>query len=284
MQAIKWAVIYTVIFSSVSALANHERVFLDRDELYDECSEFSQAGMRECLREKAKESQQVLEQVEEEIFFEIPRKRVEPEYIFESVGKLPVANQAFYLYRDACCAFRASLSGGGNGRSIAHPLCIAAQNNRRAAQLDKIIDNLKTMAEVNLAIPSTLLFENRPLHKKCGWKGGDGGAAEKCLDIETEKSFQALKQAEVEIFSTVTEHWDEEFNYIIESKGKLALSSQQFYLYRDAHCAFEASLTIGEDYTRGTLHSICIAELNHWQASQLHKIAILFKSNPEEDK
>jgi len=283
MQIIKWAVIYTVIFSSTSALANPERVFLDADALYDECGAFSQAGMRECLREKAKESQQILAQVEEENFTPPSQTPIEPEYLSEIAGKRPVANQAFYLYRDAYCAFDASLSGGGNGRSIAHPLCIAAQNNGRAAQLDKIIDNLEKMAKENLAVPSVLLFGDRALYKKCRWKGAYGGAAEKCLNIEVEESFQALKQAEVEMFRAVA-HWDETYKYIVESKGKLALSNQVFYLYRDAHCAFEASLTVGEDYTRDALHSLCIAELNHWQASQLHDIVLSLNSSALEDE
>jgi len=274
MRTIRGIVISWVVFFPHSiVLANPDRVFLDEKALYDECGIFSQAEMRECLAEKAKESHQILEQLEEERY--ASPSPVDPEYLSESGGKRSVANQAFYLYRDAYCAFDASL-GGRTGMTIVYPGCIAVQNNKRAEHLDKIVRNLKKMVDKNLAIPSVLLFDNRGLDKKCGWKGTEGGKADKCLNIETEESFQALKQAEIEIFRAVA-NWDEHFHYIVAAKGKLALANQVFYLYRDAHCAFEASLTRGEDSTRDTLHSICIAELNDLQTLQLHKLALELK-------
>jgi len=273
MRAIKWMLIYGVIFSSASVFAESDRVFLDEQALYDECGIFSQAEMRECLAVKAKESHQTLQQLEEKGY--APASPVDPEYLGEMGGRLRVANQAFYLYRDAYCAFDASL-GGRTGMTMVYPRCIAVQNNKRAEQLDKIRRNSEEMDKENLAIPSVLLFDGRDLDKKCGWKGADGGKADKCLNTEREESFQALKQAEIEIFRAVAT-WDEHLHYIVEAKGKLNLSNQIFYLYRDAHCAFEASLTGDEDSTRDTLHSICIAEVNDWQASQLHQLALKLK-------
>jgi len=274
MRAIKWMLIYGAIFSSASALASPDRVFLDEKALYDECGIFSQAEMRECLAEKAKESHQTLEQIEEEGY--APALVVDPEYLGEIGGRLRIANQAFYLYRDAYCAFDASL-GGRTGMSMVYPRCIAVQNNKRAEDLDKIARNLKKMAEENLAIPSVLLFDGRDLDKKCGWKGTEGGKADKCLNFETEESFQALKQAEIEIFRAVAS-WNEHLHYIVAAKGKLALANQVFYMYRDTHCSFESSLTGEEDSTRDTLHSICITEVNYWQASQLHQLALKLKN------
>jgi len=265
----------------ITEYTNLDKAALDEQEIIKLCGEFSQAGMRECLSTVAKASHRLLEKFEEKRTFYV-RSRTDPEYPAEMAGKELVANQAFYLYRDAYCAFDASL-GGRVGMTMVYPRCIAIQNHNRVALLDKIRLNSKKMVEENLATPSVLLFSGRNLDKKCGWKGSKGGEADKCLRHETEESFQALKQAETEVFRAVAS-WDEHYHYIVAAKGKLILSNQVFYLYRDAHCAFEASLTGEEDSTRDTLHSICIAEINHWQASQLHKIALLFKSNPAEDK
>jgi len=248
----------------VARYMNLDASIIDNDEMRHSCTEFSQAGMFDCLNIKAEYSENLLDKFEYEIDSPLSR----------------VARQAFFLYRDAHCALVSSIGAGAIaiGTRMFYPSCIAVQNNMRIALLNKIILNKKRMLEEkeNLATPDIFFIDGRDLEKKCGWEGAVGEKAVICLQNETEESFQALKQAEVEIFRAIAK-WDEYAHYIVIAKGKLKLATQIFYLYRDAHCEFEISLTY-DDRNNDTIHSMCIAEMNQWQASQLHDLALILQT------
>jgi|GEM_PF-1614285 len=249
----------------------YDGLIQDKSLLYETCGEFSQAGMFDCLNILARNSQKLLNKFEDKRRYPSQNGREDPEYVSEMGGRWYVAKQAFDLYREAYCKFVLS-SGTGIGMRLVYPRCIAVQNHRRAALLNNIALRTKEMIETNITVPSQILINDRDLDKKCSGKGDEyrsEGEYFVCLRNETEESFQALKQAEIEMSRYITK-WDEHYHYIVAARGKLALANQLFYLYRDAHCAFEASLTGSAHYsTREKLHSMCIAEMNQSQAEQL---------------
>ena len=128
----------------VLALAASMTTVPDERALREECSAFSQAGMRDCLAEKAKESQKALRQAEEKVTGSLTKWDEDDKYIKQAKAKLAASNKKFAEYRDAQCGFSASLSGGGAGNSheIGRLACVAELNNRRAEQLHNAMSDL----------------------------------------------------------------------------------------------------------------------------------------------
>lgn len=123
--------------------ASAATAFGERD-LREECSAFSQAGMRDCLAKKTESSQKALRQAEEKVVNTLSKWDEDNKYVNQSKAKLAASNKEFAKYREAQCEFTASLSGGGAGH--AHELgrlaCVAELNNRRAAQLRDAVSDL----------------------------------------------------------------------------------------------------------------------------------------------
>ena len=112
--------------------------------LREECSAFSQAGMRACLAAKATESQQRLTQAEEAAASAITRWDEDLSYTRAALAKLAASSKDFSRYRGAQCAFAASLRGGGagNAHEMGRLACVAELNGRRAAQLRDAVSDL----------------------------------------------------------------------------------------------------------------------------------------------
>jgi Arc/MetJ-type ribon-helix-helix transcriptional regulator len=114
-------------------------------ELFESCSEFSQAGIRDCLEEKAKESEKVLQQAERDALDKLTKWDESDRYIQKSRANMSAAAGEFARYRKAHCAYSASLIGGGagNGYEQGRFCCIAELNFRRAKQLRDSVNDLR---------------------------------------------------------------------------------------------------------------------------------------------
>lgn len=117
---------------------------LDQRTLLDECSAFSQAGMRDCLSKKAQASHKILRQVEEKAASILSNWDDDNKYVNQAKAKLAASNKEFAKYRDIQCEFLASLSGGGagNAHETGRLACIAELNSRRAEELDEAVHRL----------------------------------------------------------------------------------------------------------------------------------------------
>ncbi|WP_233827983.1 lysozyme inhibitor LprI family protein [Paraburkholderia sp. ZP32-5] len=112
--------------------------------LREECSAFSQAGMRDCLREKVESSQKALTQAEQKMIGALSKWDEDDRYIREAKTKLVASNKKFAEYRETQCEFSASLTGGGAGdaHDIRRLACVSELNNRRAEQLGNAASDL----------------------------------------------------------------------------------------------------------------------------------------------
>ena len=112
--------------------------------LLDECSAYSQAGMRDCLAKKAENSQKVLRQAEEKAMSLLPKWDEDMQYISQAQAALTVSNKDFSKYRESQCKFQTALSGGGAGntREIRRLACVAGLNQIRVEQLRDLLSDL----------------------------------------------------------------------------------------------------------------------------------------------
>ncbi|NML33284.1 lysozyme inhibitor LprI family protein [Paraburkholderia antibiotica] len=112
--------------------------------LREECSAFSQAGMRDCLAKKAESSQKTLRQAEEKLAGTLSRWDEDNKYVDQAKAALVESNKKFAEYRETQCEFSASLSGGaaGNAHEMHHLACISELNNKRAEQLRDAVSDL----------------------------------------------------------------------------------------------------------------------------------------------
>ncbi|SAK70437.1 hypothetical protein AWB80_03668 [Caballeronia pedi] len=114
--------------------------------LREECSEFSQGEMRECLAKKADESQQALTRAENYAVGALTQWNEDDKYIRAAKANLAKSNKAFARYREAQCGFFRSLGGGaiGNALEIRRFACVAELNGNRAEQLHDAASELHT--------------------------------------------------------------------------------------------------------------------------------------------
>ena len=112
--------------------------------MYEECSAFSQSGMRDCLAKKAENSQKALLQAEEKVVNTLSKWDEDNKYVSQAKGKLTASNKEFSKYRETQCEFSASLSGGGAGSAheMGRLACVSELNNRRAEQLRDAVSDL----------------------------------------------------------------------------------------------------------------------------------------------
>jgi uncharacterized protein YecT (DUF1311 family) len=112
----------------------------DERTLYDECSEFSMAGMRDCLAGKAKKSQKALKQAEKKVLAAFSQWDEDEKYVKLAKANLAASGKEFVKYRYIHCELISSLSGGGAGNSheMGRLACVAELNYRRAKQLRDI--------------------------------------------------------------------------------------------------------------------------------------------------
>lgn len=93
--------------------------------------------MRDCLAEKAENSQKALRQAEEKMADTLSKWDEDNRYVGEAKKKLVASNKKFAEYRETQCELSASLSGGGagNAHEVRRLACVSELNNRRAKQL-----------------------------------------------------------------------------------------------------------------------------------------------------
>ena len=128
----------------VLALAASTAPALGERALREECSALSQAGMRDCLAKKAKDSQEALRQAEEKVASTLSKWDEDHKYINQARVKFAASNKDFAKYRDAQCAFASALGGGaiGNALNMQRLACVSELNNRRAEQLRDAVSDL----------------------------------------------------------------------------------------------------------------------------------------------
>ena len=132
-----------IFFSAIAFAASTTAVF-DERALREECSAFSEAGMRDCLTEKSKKSQKALSQAEEKVVDTLSKWDEDSKFLQLAKARLSASGKAFAKYRDEQCAFASSLGGGaiGNALEIRRLACVTELNNRRAAQLRDAVSDL----------------------------------------------------------------------------------------------------------------------------------------------
>jgi len=260
MQAVKMLYFFLAVFLPISSLAAPDEPVLDERALYESCSEFSQAGIRECLGEKAQNSEWDLQAAQEQMLGFLSRwDSDENRYILEAKINFNVSNETFSSYREAHCAFSASLSGGGNGRSITYPGCITELNNRHAVRLHALrVDPAFTK-------PVASNPDERTLIEACGVSSHAEKRA--CLGKKAQESQQALQEVGEQLLAALSE-WREDDRYLLEAKIKLVVSNQVFASHREAHCAFTASASRGDNDER-IVYPACVATLSERRAVQL---------------
>jgi len=128
----------------VSVLAASTAPALGERALREECSAFSQAGMRDCLAKKAESSREALRQAEEKVASALSKWAEDQKYINQAQLKFAASNKDFAQYRDAQCAFASSLGGGaiGNALDMRRLACVSELNQRRAEQLRDAVADL----------------------------------------------------------------------------------------------------------------------------------------------
>lgn len=105
----------------------------------DDCSAFSQAGIRECLAKKAADSAATLKKAEAKAADAISSWDENAKYVKVARARLRESNAAFASYRQAQCAFADALIGGGTGNSheIRRLACVTDLNAQRAMALGR---------------------------------------------------------------------------------------------------------------------------------------------------
>ncbi|NHZ32730.1 DUF1311 domain-containing protein [Massilia sp. CCM 8692] len=105
----------------------------------EQCNQFSQFDIRECLKKHATDSAAALKQAEARAAAAIASWDESDTYIKDAGIKLRAANASFVRDRQVQCAFASSLIGGGAGNSheIKRLACVADMNARRTFQLDR---------------------------------------------------------------------------------------------------------------------------------------------------
>ena len=104
----------------------------------EECGAYSEAGMRECLAKKARESAVRLRRAEERAVVALSKWDEDAKFVNLAKEKLKASSKAYEQYRDAQCAFAASLGGGaiGNALELRRLSCLVGLNNARTKQIN----------------------------------------------------------------------------------------------------------------------------------------------------
>lgn len=112
-------------------------------ELRDECS-YEITGMKECLQKKLESSAIALKHAEDKVRHFLVKWDEDRQYIALSEAKFTASGKAFVNYRDAQCAFTASLGGSaiGNALEAGRLACMTELNNLRAKQLHNAVSDL----------------------------------------------------------------------------------------------------------------------------------------------
>ena len=133
-----------VVCIPLVARADDQPVTPSARELGEGCSEFSMAGMHECLLKKRDESQKVLAQAETRMNTVMSRWDVDDQFIVLAKRNFIRSNSDFVKYREEQCNFIKSLGASaiGNALETREYACLAELNYRRAAQIQDAVSDL----------------------------------------------------------------------------------------------------------------------------------------------
>ena len=100
--------------------------------------------MHDCLEKKARESDKTLKDAERNAVNALAKWDEDASYISQAKTKLHSSSKAFERYREAQCAFAASMGGGAIGKALdmRRLACIAELNDRRSEQLRAAVSDL----------------------------------------------------------------------------------------------------------------------------------------------
>lgn len=109
----------------------------DERAIREQCSADSEAGVHDCLEKKAHESEKALEDAEHKAGDALAKWDEDANYVNWAKTRLQLSSKAFERYREAQCAFAASMGGGaiGNALDMRRLACMTELNDRRAEQL-----------------------------------------------------------------------------------------------------------------------------------------------------
>lgn len=144
MRSMKLICAFLAAYSASTLAVSSDLIVLGERALREECSAFSQAGMRNCLAKKADGSQKALRQAEEKVASILSKWDEDNKYVNQAKVKFVSSNKNFAKYRDAHCAFASSLGGGAIGTALdmRRFACVTELNNRRAEQLRDAVSDL----------------------------------------------------------------------------------------------------------------------------------------------
>lgn len=137
MCAIKLFAICVLSWSAFSATCAQAAAASDERAIREQCSGNSEATMHDCLEKKARESDKALKDAEHKTADALAKWDEDEKYVSQAKTKLQLSSKAFERYREAQCAFAASIGGGaiGNALDIRRLACLTELNDRRADQL-----------------------------------------------------------------------------------------------------------------------------------------------------
>lgn len=107
----------------------------------EKCDDFSQAGMRACLRREVNASAKALIDMEEKATTALKHWDEKSEFVARAESQLRSSRKAFIAYRDAQCIFAASLGGGAIPKALEmrQLACLYAINTERLQHLKRLI-------------------------------------------------------------------------------------------------------------------------------------------------
>ena len=116
----------------------------DEHNILEACSAYSQAGMKDCLAKKVRESEAKLKQAADKASSLLSKWDEDARYIATAQEKIRLSDKAFAQYREAQCAFASALGGGaiGNALEMRRLVCVHELNTSRTAQLRNAVVNL----------------------------------------------------------------------------------------------------------------------------------------------
>lgn len=129
---------------SFAGTSAHAAAPQDERAIREQCSGDSEAGMHDCLEKKARESGKALKDTERKASDALAKWDEDANYVSRAKTKLQLSSKAFEQYREAQCAFAASMGGGaiGNALDMRRLACVTELNDRRAEQLRAALTDL----------------------------------------------------------------------------------------------------------------------------------------------
>lgn len=136
--------IYAIAITLSSIAYSQENTSLQTEfEIREMCS-YDKAGIRACLEEKQKISEQALRQAEMEMQAMLAKWEQDASHINKSTQQLNLANESYKKFKKDQCDLAYLLGGSaiGNALDVRQLACETELNNRRAEQLRAFTLNL----------------------------------------------------------------------------------------------------------------------------------------------